>query len=101
MIELMNYRTNEGVRSAFVKHGHKWLQVLAIDAGERSGLRIYQVPKTEERYMRPLLRKGKPYPISRALKVFKNFGKTHGMSKGVKKFLTEVAGETKATKKTT
>ena len=89
MIELVSYRTDEGLRTAFVKHGTKWTQVLAMDAGVRSGLVIHKVPKTEQKYMFPVLRKGKPYPHKRALTCFRRFGKSHGMSKGAKKLLRE------------
>ena len=91
MIELVNYRTDEGLRCAFVKHGTKWSKVLTIDAGKQSGLVIHKVPKTDQRYMTPLLHKGKPYPIKRALRHFRKFGKTHGITGGAKKLLQEVA----------
>ncbi len=91
MIELVDYRTDEGLRCAFVKHGTKWTQVLALDAGVRSGLRVHKVPKTDQRYMTPLMRKGKPYPVKRALTHFRRFGKTHGMTNGAKKLLKEAA----------
>jgi len=99
MIELVSYHTWKKVRNgfescvrcAFVKRGNKWAQVLCIDATASGGMKLWKVPLTDEQYMRPLLRKGKPYPVSRALKTFRAMGKTHGISKGAKKLLKEVA----------
>jgi len=101
MIELVTYHTfrkvrngyESAVRCAFVKRGRKWLQVLCIDATTSGGLKLWKVPLSDEQYMKPLLRKGKPYPVSRALKSFRKMGKTHGISKGAKKLLKEVAAQ--------
>ena len=105
MIELVRYHTlrparnggkTSSVRVALVKESRKWLYVLAIDAMPDSGLRIWKVDKAERKYMKPLMRKGKPYPIKRALPTFRRFGKTHGMTKAVKRFLKEASNEQKA-----
>lgn len=98
MIELVTYHTfrkvrggyESAVRCALVRHGgRKWLQVLCIDATTSGGMKLWKVPLTDTQYMKPLLRKGKPYPMSRALKVFRKVGKTHGITKGAKKLLKE------------
>lgn len=99
MIELVSYHTykrvrnghNSAVRVALVKEGRKWLQVLAIDATAEGGLRMWKVLKSDRGYMTPLLRKGKPYPMKRALKTFRNFAKAHGATKGATKFLKEAS----------
>ncbi len=102
MIELVQYhyfkKVRNGyescVRSAFVKHGgRKWLQVLVIDATASGGMKLWKVPLTDTQYMKPLLRKGKPYPIKRAVGIMRGMGKTHGISKGAKKLLKEVAAQ--------
>ena len=101
MIELVQYHYmhkvrggyESGIRSAFIKRGTKWMQVLCIDATASGGMKLWKVPLTDEQYMRPLLRKGKPYPVKRAIKIFRDFGKTHGISKGAKKLLKEVAAQ--------
>jgi len=101
MIELVSYHTwhkvrngfESAVRVALVKRGNKWAQVLCIDATSSGGLKLWKVPLTDEQHMRPLLLKGKPYPVSRALKSFRKMGKTHGISKGAKKLLKEVAAQ--------
>ena len=105
-IRLVQYHTfqkgrtghNSSVRVALVKAGHKWLQVLAIDATTDGGLRVWKVRKDEEQYMWPLRRKGKPYPMARALGEFRKFAKEHGISKSAKKLLKEAGREEKARK---
>jgi len=101
MIDLVSYHTwhrvrngfESSVRCAFIKRGTKWIQVLCIDATSTGGMKLWKVPLSDEQYMRPLLLKGKAYPISRALKSFRAMGKTHGISKGAKKLLKEVAAQ--------
>lgn len=101
MIALVRYHTyHKGrsgyescVRTAFVKRGRKWLQVLCIDATASGGMKLWKVPLTDEQYMQPLLLKGKPYPMSRAIKRFRKMGKTHGISKGAKKLLKEAGAQ--------
>jgi hypothetical protein len=101
MIELVSYHTwkkgrngyESCVRTAFIKRGKKWMQVLCIDATASGGMKLWKVPLSDEQYMRPLLRKGKPYPFSRALTTYRRMGKTHGISKGAKKFLKEASAQ--------
>lgn len=108
MIALVQYHTWHRVRNghesafrvALVKRGRKWLQVLAIDATTSGGLKLWKVPLADEKYMQPLLRKGKAYPMSRALAGFRRMAKTHGISKGAKRLLKEAGREDKARKNT-
>jgi hypothetical protein len=101
MIELVSYHTfrkvrngyESAVRCAFVRRGRKWMQVLCIDATTTGGMKLWKVPLSDEQYMRPLLRKGKAYPVKKAIKSFRAMGKTHGISKGAKKLLKEVAAQ--------
>jgi hypothetical protein len=102
MISLVRYHTwhkvrggyESAIRCAFVRTGgSKWLQVVALDATTSGGLKLWKVPLADTKYMQPLLLKGKPYPISRALKTFRSIAKTHGITKGAKKLLKEVAAQ--------
>ena len=101
MIDLVSYHTlhkvrnghESAVRCAFIKRGTKWAQVLCIDATSSGGMKLWKVPLSDEQYMRPLLHKGKPYPVARALRAFRAMGKSHGISKGAKKLLKEVAAQ--------
>ena len=106
MIRLVEYHTwqtvrgghNSSFRSALVKTGRKWLQVVALDATTADGIRVWRVPKSELKYMNPLLYRGKPYPMSRGLKTFRSLGATHGITKGALKILREASNEIKANK---
>lgn len=97
MIELVRYHTwhkvrngfESAVRVALVKKGNKWLHVLAIDATTSGGMKLWKVPLADAGHMQPLLLKGKPYPMSRALKSFRRISNTHGISKGAMKILRE------------
>ena len=100
MIELVRYHTmrparnggmTSSVRVALVKEGTKYLQVLAIDAGPDSGLTVWKLDKSERKYMKPLMRGKREYPMSRALKTFRKFAKTHGATKAAKKLIKEAA----------
>lgn len=87
-IELKSYRTDEGVKVAFIKTGApKWMPVLVMDGP----LRVRKVPTEEQRYMTDLTKKGKPYPVKTAVRLFRRFGKAHGISKGAKQFLKEAS----------
>ncbi len=96
-IQLVSYHTwlkvskgyQSAIRSAFVKTGRKWLKVVMIDATSDGGMRVWKVPLSDQQFMTPLMRKGKPYPVSRALKIFKRVGKTHGITKAAKNILKE------------
>jgi hypothetical protein len=84
--ELKEYRTESGIKTAIVKpSGPKWMHVMIMDGT----LSVQKVPATEERYMTSMVRRNNPYPLSRAIKVFRNYGRTHGKSKGAKRFLSE------------
>lgn len=108
MIELVLYHTFHKVRGgfesaqrvAFIKKGKKWIQVLAIDASSSGGMKMWKEPIAHEANMKPLLYKGKPYPVNRALKVFRKVGKTHGITKSAKAFLKEAGRENKTKQNT-
>jgi len=54
-------------------------------------LGIEKVPASEREHMRALERKGKPYPMARALKTFRKFAKAHGSSKAARDFIREAS----------
>ena len=89
-IELMQYRTNEGgTKTALVAPVlRKWRQILMMEDGP---LKVRRVLSDEQRYMTPLERNGKPYPISRAIRVFRDHARTHGISRTARHFLTEAS----------
>jgi hypothetical protein len=84
-IELKQYATEEGIKTALIKAGPKWIQIMIMEGQ----LSVRRVPKAESRYMCELTHKRRPYPLKRALITFRRYGKAHGISKGAKRFLAE------------
>jgi len=66
----------------------KWLKVLVM---RDRALGIEKVPASEREHMRELLHKGKPYPMARALKVYRKHAKAHGSSKAARDFIREAS----------
>ena len=62
----------------------KWLKVLVM---RDKALSIERVPASERDHMRPLEHKGKPYPLARALKVYRKHAKAHGSTKAARDFI--------------
>ena len=98
MIKLVNYHTWTKVKGGYESArrvtlvrfgGHKWLQTVSIDASASGGLRVVKAPLTDEKYMTPLLLRGKDYPMKRALKTFRAMAKSHGCTGVAKKIIRE------------
>jgi hypothetical protein len=87
--QVKRWHSDEGNRVALVKtNGPKWLHVLALDLP----LVVRKVPTTEAKNMHELTFKDKPYPLRKAVKAFRQFGKkTGGFSKTTKRFLTDAS----------
>lgn len=80
-LQLMHYRTAAGLRPVLVAEGRKLLHVIFQD----SPVSVVKVAKTEQRYMQPL-----DYPYKKAVKLFRAYGRTHGITKSAKKLLRSV-----------
>ena len=85
--ELVRYHTNNGVRAAVIQKGRKWIKVVEID----SPVHVRKVPLSDERYMRPLQRKGQDYPLVRARNKFLKAGRNLGITEGAKKIVKALA----------
>jgi hypothetical protein len=85
MIELVRYHTDNGIRSAFVKQGRKFIKVVEIDAP----IRVRKVPVSDGRYMKPLLRNGEAYSVTRAVNKFLKAGRSLGITDGARRILKE------------
>lgn len=68
------------------KRGHKLLHLLMI----APPVRVVQLEKAEERHFTPLLYKGQPYPLKRAVRRFKHAGKELGITDAAKAVLREL-----------
>lgn len=94
-MELVRYHTQNNEEScqrvALVSERRKYLYVVVLSQSGQSPMRLWKVAKTERRYMKPLMRKGKPYPMARAIKGFRRMMKSHGATKAVKRFIKEAA----------
>ena len=92
MIELVTYRTEDsGVKMALIREGYKNILVLMMRDRHSGILSTETIRRSERRFMSEVIRKGKPYPLYRAIKVFRNFAKADGrkISKSAKKMLRE------------
>jgi hypothetical protein len=88
-VQLRSYHTEQGVKTALVLAGHKWLQVLLMDGK----LKVRRVPVEEARHMSDVTRRGQPYPMQRALKVYRLHGRLHGDTKSARKFLRRASSQ--------
>ena len=78
-MEIVDYHTETGHTSTLiVERGRKWMKIIPM---ESHVVRVRKVKLDQERYMRPLTYKGKPYPVRRAVRHFKNHAKTFGVTK--------------------
>lgn len=71
-----------------VKEGRKYLHAVEID----KQVKMVALPRESRRQMRPLLYKGQPYPVSRAVRAFMHAGKTLGITKSATTMLRAVKG---------
>lgn len=77
-MRVVNYRTNERVVAALVVSvARKWTTIIYMD----DKVVCRKVKNSDEKYMKPLLYKGKDYPVSRAVRQFKAAGKRIGITR--------------------
>lgn len=105
-IKLVRYRTEDGVKPAIIKTGHKWIRAVIMDTPVRAA----RVPRSEERFMiaagvegkttrkgnvtgRGYFHNGKEYPLRRAVKLFRGYAKRHGITKGAAAILREAVAQ--------
>lgn len=66
--------------------GHKWLSCVILDRP----IRVVQLPIADHG-LHTLKHEGKPYPLKRAIRLFRHFSKFHmGITDGAKNALTEL-----------
>jgi hypothetical protein len=87
-IQVMRYKTDEGVRTALVKDGgYKYLQVMMMYGGTLS---VEKVPNDEFRYM-DAWKTGQLRAMH--LTIFRSYGRRYGMTQAAKSFLREAAAQ--------
>lgn len=68
------------------KRGRKNLHCLMI----APPVRVVKLEKIEERHFTPLLRKGEPYPLKRAVRRFKAAGRSLGITSAARDILKQL-----------
>ncbi len=90
MTRVVNYRTDEGVKTALVNEVRGGgLHVLMLGTGQGGALTVETHKADEARYMTDLERAGKPYNLNRALAIFRRWARERGASKAAKRFIKE------------
>lgn len=87
-IRLVRFHTRNGIRSAFVKKGRKFIKVVTIDAP----ISVTKVRVAEERFMTPLKKNDDFYPYARGVSKFIKASKTLGITKGAKAIILAAKG---------
>jgi hypothetical protein len=85
-MEPVNWYDGQWRTAIIAKEGRKFMYVIVFDSG---GVRLKRIKRTERRYMKPLMYKGKPYPIRRAVRRYRQFGRDYGITKGAYRALVE------------
>ena len=77
-MELYTWHSPTGFRVCLtISKGRKWLRTIPLDGM----VRVRKLKLTEMRNMKPLLYKGKPYPLTRAFKHYRKQAKIFGTTK--------------------
>lgn len=86
---VVRWHTTESVATALVvKRGSKMLHVIrAAGIGSDGRVAVERVPLTEERYMRPLLHREKPYPVERYKQSLRARARRCGATKEARRYL--------------
>ena len=91
MFTIQSYKLVTGAQYTTLLHEPdrktKWLRVLIMRPGK--ALCMEKILACELEHMRQIEHKSKPYPLKRALKIFRRFAKSHGANKSAKSFLKE------------
>lgn len=80
------YRDPNGHAILLVREGRTKIHAIMI----RPPVAIVKFEKGERRYWRPLEYKGKPYPVARALRRFREAGRDLGITKSARTVLREL-----------
>ncbi len=84
-MQIKAYHTNHGVRYVLIRKKRKYIHVLPMEFPYR----VKKVPLEEAQYMEDIEYKGNPYPIHRAVYLFKQeaVDRKERLTKKVQKFL--------------
>lgn len=88
-IKLGSYKTTHGSTTCLYWEGNKFIHVLTLSS---IPLTVTRKLKSELRFIQPLTRKGEPYPMKRALKIYRCACKWGG-SKSARALIRQAAKE--------
>lgn len=92
-VQVVQWRTDEGVNSAilFKRTRGKLYLIPMVGFYPFSTIKIYKVPLSEQVWITPLLtRKGRPYPLKKAVRRFLSAHKRFGGTVSAKRQLKEL-----------
>jgi hypothetical protein len=87
--EIMNvalYNNGHQWMPAIIKRGIKHMHVVQLSD---HGVIVKARPIKEEKFLQPLQYKGKPYPLARAVRLFRQRGRELGITESAKNILKE------------
>lgn len=88
MTSVVRIHDGERFTTALAREGRTKLHLTVIDD---AGVRHLAVPRDEIRQAAPLQRKGKPYPVERAIKIMRRVGRERGITEAAKRELALAA----------
>ncbi len=83
MLTVHRWHDGERYVTTIARPGRTKLHLLVID----TTVRVISRPLREQRYLQPLLLKGQPYPVRRAVRRFRDAGRTLGITEAAKEML--------------
>ena len=69
------------------KEGRAWLHAIALHSPP---VRVVKLQRLERRHLRPLEYHGRPYPLARALRLFRRAGRDFGITEAAAAALREL-----------
>ncbi len=90
-IKLGNYHTGQGQTTCLYWEGNKYIHVLIPEFP----LSVHRKHRAETRHITPVLFKGRPYPMARALKTYRRMQRLSG-SASARAMLKQASLEAKA-----
>ena len=85
-MEPVNWYDTQWRTAIITKEGRKFMFLLVLDS---YGVHLRRVKKSERKRMKPLMHEGKPYPIRRMVRKYRQFGEAHGITKGAYRALVD------------
>lgn len=84
-MKIVNYHSDHNCATALViKQTKTYLFIIQV---EPFGLRVRKIPVADEKNFTELEYHGKPYPLKRAVRLYKKYGKKYGITKPARKAL--------------